>query len=196
MASEETTSVLGNDYEAILDYLAYNHHAVNEALLAARIVDAFGQTYSASSATLSAVGLTGTGWPELIAALHELADVILAADQTTLIRIKEAAAFTRHYYYPENKDLADFARLLLENLSDKPALANAAAKIETLLLGPEVVTRLACTGSLADGRTHGLAIFLPTTAAQLSDYPQYGSLRFSSLTGWDEAVTAIVGAGE
>lgn len=197
--SEAAVPAEGLDYEAILSWLA-SHPEADGAALAAFTVESYGKTYAHSDATFSALSLAGSGWTALLEEIRRLAGVIVAADGDLKAALKEAALSARSfvdYRDPASKDLADFVRLLEEKAAGRPEIVEMCQRIGALLLpGNGLIIRRVSTGALADGRTGGLAVFLPTSSAWLADYPEYAGLRFAALTGWDEAAAAIASAGE
>lgn len=195
VGSEANIPAEGYDYAKILQWLVVNSNA-DGASLAASIVDRFWLTYADGdeATTISALRLTGEGWRQFLTDLGGLAAAILDADTATMARIRQQAAMARNfdpYYYPENRDLGDFAHLIRENLADRPALSAAAASLEDLLDSGSLVIEVRGTGHLNDGRVHGLATLIPTAASQYSSYQRYGTLKLSTLTNWDEVVAAL-----
>ncbi|MGQ9779913.1 MAG: clostripain-related cysteine peptidase [Bacillota bacterium] len=200
VGSEAAVPGEGLDYKAVLSWLA-GHPGAEPAALASFLVDNYAATYASSwsAGVIScALYLTGEKWPLFLATCGQLATAIATGDEGLRACAAEAAqeaCFFVDYWYPANRDLLDFVRLLGEKAAASyPTVAQIAGELQTLLLpGGGLVVRAAATGPLAEKGLGGLAVFLPTSSAWLADYPDYFQLRFAALTGWDKAVAAVAG---
>ncbi|MGE5552039.1 MAG: clostripain-related cysteine peptidase [Bacteroidota bacterium] len=179
----------GYNYTLILDWLRDAGNASPDAF-AARIVQAFGQTYPGENVTQSAIRLTGTAFAGLKAALAQLAAAINDADSSQKATVRAHAIDAADYDYGENTELRDFVSKLAADYTI-PAIASKAAAVKSFLDGNGLVTSSYSGGNYAG--LQGLAILLPTDAKELSYYGHYGELRFAD-TGWDAVIAAMAGS--
>ncbi len=121
--------------------------------------------------------------------LNDLGSALLSATSRYGSRIAEACDRCENYSYPQNSDLLDFVRLLLEPESagtsaprvPDAAVQNAAARVR-LAISASIVKNV--RGQLHPN-TQGLAIFLPTPGGFLrTDADQAGGFgqRYSALS--------------
>ncbi|NLG83788.1 MAG: hypothetical protein GX493_04070, partial [Firmicutes bacterium] len=188
----------GLDYRAVLSWLC-DHPWAGGAELASFLVENYAETY-ASSWPEGVIGcvihLTGEKWPLFLATVARLTAALSSTtDDGLWTAVQEAAqeAYYSDYYYPENRDLLDFVRLLREKTAGSfPAIAQTAAEIQDLLRpGGGLVVRTAATGPLAARDLGGLAVFLPTFSGWSAKYPDYSQLAFAVTTRWEGLVTRL-----
>ena len=185
VASEEVIDGPGYNYRTAFQALQTNPSAVTAQSLAQGMVQSFTTSYAADgSSTFSAIASNKMdAVATSLRAFTTAATSLTAAQMTTL---KTILGQVTHFDFPENVDLQQFMQSASTNASLPQALRTAAGGVVTAV--SQSVLYL-----MADARqTKGLAIYLPTSAAQEnSSYGLYSN--FEAATGWSTFINRMLG---
>ena len=128
--------------------------------------------------TQSAVSLAKMD--SLASALDGFARALATAMPTFSTQIASARSQAQRYWYPDNKDLYDFARLV-----------SAAVPRDNVTTAAQAVTQavddtvFAEAHNAARANSHGLAIYVPSSTTYASNRSSYQQLELSANTFWD-----------
>jgi len=128
--------------------------------------------------TQSAVSLAKMD--SLASALDGFARALATAMPTFSSQIASARSQAQRYWYPDNKDLYDFARLV-----------SAAVPRDNVTTAAQAVTQavddtvFAEAHNAARANSHGLAIYVPSSTTYASNRSSYQQLELSANTFWD-----------
>jgi hypothetical protein len=188
VAAEETEPVDGWPYDTWLAQVV-EHPEWDGAEVGRALVDAFKTSYTGGSqgseaTTLSLVDLARLS--QVTAAADRFTQALLA-EQADRPKVLEAMSSSQAYQEPDHKDLVDFADQVAQRVS-APAVVEAAAALKSAVTEQAVLA--SCHTGERVGRSHGLAIWIPTRASQgLMD--RYRELRWAASGQWDEFVGAL-----
>lgn len=185
VASEEVIDGPGFDYKTAFQALNSNPSAVTAQSLAQGMVSSFATSYIADGvSTLSAV--TGTAMTGFATSLNTFTTAASSLTTANVNTIKTILSGVTHFDFPEYVDLKQFMQRVATTATLPQALRNAASGVVTSV-GQAVFTKM------ADKRqSGGLAIYLPSTAAQESS--SYGSFsNFETATRWSSFINRVLG---
>ena len=175
IASQELEWDYGWPYDDILSHLTTSP-AMDEATLCETVVNDYINDCG-TPATLSVLHLSSEVAVNSINTINNFAIALMNSAYSSEIATARSSAQS-YIYYPEYKDLYDFAQIIYNNVPDCQTQAQAVMDlINTLVIaeahvGSEVVN------------SHGLSIFLPDSPSGYDG--NYDSLQFAIDTQWDE----------
>ena len=164
----------GWPYNDILNHLTDNP-AMNEATLCETIVNDY-INYCGSPATLSALYINNEVAGGVLDTINSFANALINSSQQSEIATARSTAQS-YTYYPEYKDLYDFAQIIYNNVPDCQTQAQAIIDLVNTMVIAE-----AHIGEVEN--SHGLSIFLPDNSSGYDS--NYDSLRFTVDTQWDD----------
>ncbi len=180
VGSEQTEPLEGWPYHTLLAELA-RKPAMPTKDFTAVIVDKYIASYPPSEAvTQSACDLAKSD--ALMSAVKNLGAALSTglANHAVKMAIMQARNQVQSYEVPENIDLVDFCKLMMENDALDEVIKNACQKVMDAVCGPEgIVVKSGCKGA-AVKNSYGVAIYFPT----ISLSPLYAKLDFTKKTGW------------
>ena len=185
VASEEVIAGPGYNYRTVFQALETNPSSVTAQSLAQGMVQSFTASYGSDGySTFSAIASN-----KMDAMATSLRAFTTAASSLTTAQItamKTILGQVTHFDFAEYVDLQQFMQLASTNASLPQALRTAAAGVVTAV--SQSVLNL-----MADARqTKGLAIYLPSSAAQEnSSYGLYSN--FEAATGWSTFINRMLG---
>jgi hypothetical protein len=122
---------------------------------------------------------------ELDSAVQALAKELTALPAAQLAKIKDASAQTKSFTYADYKDILD----LLDHAGTGSLAPRSTAAVRTA-----VSQYVVANDQNQDAMTHGLSIWMPTDASDVSTYlERYRGLKFNKATGWADVVAKAFG---
>ncbi len=185
VASEEVIDGPGYNYRTVFQALNSNPAAVTPQALAQGMVSSFTTAYVADgSSTFSA--LNASAMDGVASSLRAFTDAAGGLSATNVTAIKSILSGVTRFTFPEYIDLKQFMQRISTTATLPSAVRNAATGVVTAI-------NQAVFAKMADARqTGGLAIYLPSTAAQeSSSYGLYSN--FESATRWGSFVNRVLG---
>jgi hypothetical protein len=137
-----------------------------------------GGIYGSQDVTFSAFDLSKLDG--IFAAVQDLKGSLVNLTAAELKTVKSAASSAQDFTYSDYKDLADF----IEHLSATSLNINSAALSDVNSAMNDLVLFAKGTGSY-EKTSHGLSIWLPTSASTLDQYAnRYSNLQLNKATDW------------
>jgi len=175
VGSEESPPGEGYVYDSFLRDLTGNP-SMTAAQFGTQIVERTIQDYGTSSnITQSAIDLSKM--QNVVDKLHAFAISLMAHRSDSASAMTTARSDAQHYAYFDNKDLWDYADLIRARTSAtdlRAAADNMKAAIEAALIAERHGT--------INGRSHGLAIYVPSPITYLTSY---SNLALARTTDWE-----------
>lgn len=185
IASEEVIDGPGFNYSTVFQALNSNPASVTPQSLAQGMVASFTTSYVADgSSTFSA--LTAGAMEGVASSLRTFTDAAVGLSAANVTAIKGILANVTRFTFPEYIDLKQFMQRISTTATLPLAVRNAATGVVATINEAVFV-------KMADARqTGGLAVYLPSTAAQESS--SYGLFSgFESATRWGSFVNRVLG---
>ena len=182
VGSQESTPGTGYDYARLLNSVSRAPGGARETAL--QVVDAFLESHSGKSVTISAVSARRAG--ELAELLNAFARLVLESPPDRRL-YRENKFRLRSFDDEDSRDLYQLMSLYYDR-SDTPAVKEQAAAVMRFLTGTFVAQNGAAGRKSKDA--NGVSIYFPLS--WLSYKETYGRLSFSADTAWDDMLKAVL----
>ena len=156
VGSEELSPAEGLPYDILANKLL-THPDADGRFLGETICDAMFDTYENNFPLMTESLLDTSKIAALAGAVNNLGSVLLNAKATYGEAIASARDLSEQYYYPNNKDLLDFTRLIQQSIPDAN-VQNAALQVENAAHA----TIVRNVHASSHPNSQGVAIYLPT----------------------------------
>jgi hypothetical protein len=199
--SEETEPGEGDPYDTILAALTANP-AQSARTLAISIVDRYDDYYTTNNRGATTKSAVDMSQMDALDAKVLALSAALRTDAAANSLVQAARTATQEYAYASNHDLYDLCKYLVDRLP-AGAVKDRCNEIMTLLNTMVINNKINDTSPAKVANSHGLAIYLPTTAeTNTSDLNKYAVLacnktRASATGTWGSYVDYLIsGAGD
>ncbi len=186
VGSEETEPGDGYTYNTFLGPLVANP-AMTPEQVARQAVDAYADHYQTTGDGSTQSFLKTSDLPGFLNATDAFASAIMkAGDKAAATTAMNSA---QKYAYPENKDLYDFARLVVANTKNADVKAKGQALmdyIKNTLIRENRTTDSSggWYGPTSYANSNGIAVYLPGKAAPST----YAALQWAKASNWDDFI--------
>jgi hypothetical protein len=194
VGSEESPPGEGYPYDAWIEPLVANPDMTPRELAAVMVettIETLGDRFDVTQSAVDTSKLA-----EVAAALDRQAQALISKEGAYSEALQRARANAQHYGggssdYADYKDLLDYVELVATETGD--SLLTSRAEEAQQALRSALIAEAHAGSSVAD--SHGLSIYVPTSANYRSTKTRYQKLGFSQDTLWDEWIGEYTGQG-